>query len=179
MSDNAVLAAMRRLGIAKEEMSGHGFRAVAQTILDEVLEVRPDFIEHQFAHAVRDPNGRAYNRTAHLADRRAMMQQWSDYLDGLKNEPTDGPGCGRPEHNAPPAPVEALARIAPRPWLALRLGWIRSTALAFIQLLCCSSVESRIFARARLFAVLRATSRCAGPRPAGPLMPRGCHGYRP
>jgi integrase len=92
MSDNAVLAAMRRLGIAKEEMSGHGFRAVAQTILDEVLGVRPDFIEHQFAHAVRDPNGRAYNRTAHLADRRAMMQQWSDYLDGLKNEPTDGLG---------------------------------------------------------------------------------------
>jgi integrase len=84
MSDNAVLAAMRRFGIAKEEMSGHGFRAVARTILDEVLSVRPDFIEHQLAHAVRDPNGRAYNRTAHLAERRAMMQQWSDYLDELK-----------------------------------------------------------------------------------------------
>jgi integrase len=84
MSDNAILAAMRRLGISKEEMSGHGFRAVARTILDEVLNVRPDFIEHQLAHSVRDPNGRAYNRTAHLAERRAMMQQWSDYLDGLK-----------------------------------------------------------------------------------------------
>jgi hypothetical protein len=47
-------------------MSGHGFRAVARTILDEVLGVRPDYIEHQLAHAVRDPNGRAYNRTAHL-----------------------------------------------------------------------------------------------------------------
>ena len=84
MSDNAVLAAMRRLDIAKEEMSGHGFRAVARTILDEVLEVRPDFIEHQLAHVVRDPNGRAYNRTAHLAKRREMMQLWADYLDKLK-----------------------------------------------------------------------------------------------
>lgn len=84
MSDNAVLAALRRLGIDKEEMSGHGFRAVARTILDEVLGVRPDFIEHQLAHAVRDPNGRAYNRTAHLPERRKMMQQWADYLDKLK-----------------------------------------------------------------------------------------------
>jgi integrase len=84
MSDNAILAAMRRMGIGKEEMSGHGFRAMARTILDEVLGVRPDFIEHQLAHAVRDPNGRAYNRTAHLAERRKMMQQWADYLDKLK-----------------------------------------------------------------------------------------------
>jgi integrase len=84
MSDNAILAAMRRAGIDKDEMTGHGFRAVARTILDEVLGVRPDFIEHQLAHAVRDPNGRAYNRTAHLPERRKMMQQWADYLDKLK-----------------------------------------------------------------------------------------------
>jgi len=84
MSDNAILAAMRRVGIDKEEMTGHGFRAVARTILDEVLGVRPDYIEHQLAHAVRDPNGRAYNRTAHLPERRKMMQQWADYLDRLK-----------------------------------------------------------------------------------------------
>ncbi|MDA8364707.1 MAG: integrase arm-type DNA-binding domain-containing protein [Gammaproteobacteria bacterium] len=84
MSDNAILAAMRRLGIGKEEMSGHGFRAVARTILDEVLDVRPDYIEHQLAHTVRDPNGRAYNRTAHLLKRHKMMQQWSDYLDQIK-----------------------------------------------------------------------------------------------
>lgn len=84
MSDNAILGAMRRLGIAKEEMSGHGFRAMARTILDEVLGVRPDLIEHQLAHAVKDPNGRAYNRTAHLPERRKMMQQWADYLDKLK-----------------------------------------------------------------------------------------------
>ena len=84
MSDNAILAALRRMGIAKEEMSGHGFRAMARTILDEVLSFRPDFIEHQLAHAVRDPNGRAYNRTAHLPERRKMMQAWADYLEGLR-----------------------------------------------------------------------------------------------
>ena len=84
MSDNAILAALRRMGIGKDEMSGHGFRAMARTILDEVLGVRPDLIEHQLAHAVRDPNGRAYNRTAHLPERRKMMQQWADYLDKLK-----------------------------------------------------------------------------------------------
>ena len=84
MSDNAILAALRRMGFAKNEMSGHGFRAMARTILDEVLQVRPDYIEHQLAHAVRDPNGRAYNRTAHLIERRKMMQQWADYLDKLK-----------------------------------------------------------------------------------------------
>ena len=65
-------------------MNGHGFRAMARTILDEVLGFRPDFIEHQLAHAVRDPNGRAYNRTAYLPERRKMMQEWADYLDQLK-----------------------------------------------------------------------------------------------
>jgi len=84
LSDNAVLSALRRMGFAKDEMTGHGFRAMARTILDEVLHVRPDYIEHQLAHAVRDPNGRAYNRTAHLEERRKMMQTWADYLDGLK-----------------------------------------------------------------------------------------------
>lgn len=86
MSDNAVLAALRRMGIPKEEMTGHGFRAMARTVLDEVLGFRPDWIEHQLAHAVRDPNGRAYNRTAHLTKRREMMQAWADYLDALKVE---------------------------------------------------------------------------------------------
>jgi len=85
MSDNAVLGALRRAGIDKEEMSGHGFRAMARTILDEVLGFRPDLIEHQLAHAVRDPHGRAYNRTAHLPERRRMMQEWADYLDKLRN----------------------------------------------------------------------------------------------
>ncbi|MCF7994706.1 MAG: integrase arm-type DNA-binding domain-containing protein [Chromatiaceae bacterium] len=85
MSDNAVLAAMRRLGIPKDEMTGHGFRAMARTILDERLRFRPELIEHQLAHAVRDPLGRAYNRTAYLDERRAMMQAWADYLDSLKS----------------------------------------------------------------------------------------------
>ena len=84
MSENAVNAGLRRLGFEKSEITGHGFRAMARTILDEVLQIRPDFIEHQLAHAVKDPNGRAYNRTAHLAERRRMMQLWSDYLDGLR-----------------------------------------------------------------------------------------------
>jgi integrase len=85
MSNNAILAALRRMGFAKDEMSGHGFRAMARTILDEVLHVRPDYIEHQLAHAVRDPNGRAYNRTAHRAERHKMMQRWADYLDELRS----------------------------------------------------------------------------------------------
>jgi integrase len=84
MSENAVNAALRRMGFEKTEITGHGFRAMARTILDEVLQVRPDFIEHQLAHAVRDPNGRAYNRTAHLAERKKMMQKWADYLEKLK-----------------------------------------------------------------------------------------------
>ncbi len=84
MSDVTLIAALRRLGFDKSEMSVHGFRAMARTILDEVLNFRPDFIEHQLAHAVRDPNGRAYNRTAHLEERHKMMQAWSDYLDSLK-----------------------------------------------------------------------------------------------
>ncbi len=86
MSDNAILSALRRMGISKEETSGHGFRATARTVMDEVLHIRPDYIEHQLAHVVRDPNGRAYNRTAHLAERRKMMQQWADYLDKLRNQ---------------------------------------------------------------------------------------------
>lgn len=84
MSDNAVVAALRRMGYAKDEMTGHGFRAMARTVLDEVLGVRPDFIEQQLAHKVIDPLGRAYNRTKHLAERRKMMQLWADYLDKLK-----------------------------------------------------------------------------------------------
>ena len=88
MSENAILAALRRMGYDKNTMTGHGFRAMARTILDEVLQIRPDLIEHQLAHTVRDPNGRAYNRTSHLAERRKMMQTWANYLDGLKQGAT-------------------------------------------------------------------------------------------
>ena len=85
MSNNAILSALRRMEIDKEEMTGHGFRAMARTILDEELGYRPDIIEHQLAHRVKDPLGRAYNRTSHLSERREMMQTWADYLDLLRD----------------------------------------------------------------------------------------------
>lgn len=84
MSNNAVLAALRRMGFDKEEMSGHGFRAMARTILNEVLGFPFEIIEYQLAHAVRDANGMAYNRTKYLDRRREMMQTWADYLDQLR-----------------------------------------------------------------------------------------------
>ena len=88
MSDNAILAALRSLGVPKEEMCGHGFRAMARTILDEALGFPPHLIEHHLAHSVKDALGRAYNRTKHLPERREMMQRWADYLDGLKRGET-------------------------------------------------------------------------------------------
>ena len=84
MSENTINAALRGMGYTKEMMTGHGFRAMARTIMDEVLGERVDLIEHQLAHAVKDVNGRAYNRTSHLPARREMMQRWSDYLDALR-----------------------------------------------------------------------------------------------
>lgn len=84
MSENTVNAALRGMGYSSEVHTAHGFRATARTILDEVLGERVDLIEHQLAHAVKDVNGRAYNRTAHLPARKAMMQRWADYLDSLK-----------------------------------------------------------------------------------------------
>lgn len=84
MSENTINAALRRLGYSKDEIVGHGFRAMARTLLDEVLGFRVELIEHQLAHEVKDPLGRAYNRTKHLDERGRMMQAWADYLDGLK-----------------------------------------------------------------------------------------------
>ncbi|MCY0858094.1 tyrosine-type recombinase/integrase [Cupriavidus sp. D39] len=84
MSDNTINAGLRRMGYDNETMTGHGFRAMARTILDEVLAFPPAIIEAQLAHAVKDPLGRAYNRTAHLPQRREMMQRWADYLEGIK-----------------------------------------------------------------------------------------------
>ena len=84
MSENTINAALRGMGYAADVHSAHGFRAMARTIMDEVLGERVDLIEHQLAHAVKDPNGRAYNRTAHLPARRLMMQRWGDHLDKLR-----------------------------------------------------------------------------------------------
>lgn len=87
MSGNAVLSAMRYMGIPKEDMTGHGFRAMARTLLHERLKFPAEVIEHQLAHKVADALGAAYNRTRFLDDRKIMMQAWADYLDVLKNEP--------------------------------------------------------------------------------------------
>jgi len=85
MSNAAVNAALRRMGYdTKTEITGHGFRAMARTILHEELHVKPEVIEHQLAHQVPDANGTAYNRTKFLKERKAMMQLWADYLDKLK-----------------------------------------------------------------------------------------------
>ena len=84
MSENTINAALRRLGYTSEQMCGHGFRAMARTILDEVLDYPIEIIEMQLAHTVKDANGRAYNRTKYREQRHKMMQHWSDYLDGLQ-----------------------------------------------------------------------------------------------
>ena len=83
MSNNAVLGALRRLGYAKDEMTGHGFRSMASTLLNE-QGWNPDLIELQLAHKERNKVRAAYNRAQRLAERRQMMQAWADYLDGLK-----------------------------------------------------------------------------------------------
>jgi integrase len=90
LSENGVRTALRTLGYDNDTMTPHGFRAMARTILDEVLHYRVDLIEHQLAHSVRDTNGRAYNRTAHIPQRRDMMQGWADYLDNLKAQTLAG-----------------------------------------------------------------------------------------
>jgi integrase len=85
MSNNTVNAALRRLGYAKDEMTGHGFRALASTLLNE-QGWHPDLIELQLAHAERNKVRAAYNRAQRLPERRKMMQTWADYLDALRND---------------------------------------------------------------------------------------------
>jgi integrase len=85
LSNMALLGAIRNLGFDKETATVHGFRASFRTMADEQLRAPAHLIEHQLAHAVKDANGRAYNRTTHLEDRVALMQGWSDYLDVLRD----------------------------------------------------------------------------------------------
>lgn len=85
MSENTILAALRRLGYTKEEISGHGFRAVASTLLHE-QGWKSDIIERQLAHAERNSIKAAYNYAQHLPDHQKMMQEWADLLDWLKEE---------------------------------------------------------------------------------------------
>lgn len=84
ISENTIRVALRTMGFGNDDMTAHGFRAMARTLLDEVLNYRIEWIEQQLAHTVKDANGRAYNRTKHLAQRFEMMQRWADYLDELK-----------------------------------------------------------------------------------------------
>jgi integrase len=83
ISDNTLNAALRRLGYSGDEMTSHGWRATFRTLTDEQLGIRVEYAEQQLAHLVKDPLGRAYNRTKHLEQRRKMMQTWADYLDRL------------------------------------------------------------------------------------------------
>ncbi len=87
MSENTVNAALRRLGYdTQKDITGHGFRAMARTILHEELRFDPVVIEHQLAHQVPDALGTAYNRTKFLKERKVMMQRWADYLEKLKTD---------------------------------------------------------------------------------------------
>ena len=86
MSENAILTAMRRMGISNDEMCGHGFRATARTVLAQELHIKPDLIEHELGHQVIGPNGSAYDRATFLPERQLMMQYWADYLDKLKSQ---------------------------------------------------------------------------------------------
>ena len=85
MSESAINAALKRMGYdTQKDITGHGFRAMARTILHERLDINPDIIEHQLAHKVPDTLGAAYNRTKFIEQRKIMMQTWADYLDELK-----------------------------------------------------------------------------------------------
>lgn len=87
MSEAAINASLKRMGYdTQTQITGHGFRAMARTILHERLDIDPHIIEHQLAHVVPDNLGGAYNRTKFLSQRKAMMQQWADYLEELKAE---------------------------------------------------------------------------------------------
>lgn len=82
LSENTINKAIKTLGFGGIQ-THHGLRATARTMIDEILEQRPDFIEQQLAHKVKDSNGTAYNRTKFIAKRREMMQQWADYIESL------------------------------------------------------------------------------------------------
>lgn len=86
LSENTLNAALRNMGFDKDTMTTHGWRAVARSLLDEILGHKPTAIEKQLFHAVSDPLGESYNRAQHFDERRQMMQRWADYLDGLKEE---------------------------------------------------------------------------------------------
>ena len=85
MSENAVNQGLRRLGYTTDQMTAHGFRAMAATLLNEMGEWNPDAIERQLAHVDTNQVRRAYARGEYWDERVAMMQRWSDYLDELRD----------------------------------------------------------------------------------------------
>lgn len=119
MSNNTITAALRRLGYDKSEMVAHGFRHMASTRLHE-RGYAPDTIERQLAHKAQGVRG-IYNRAEHVAERRAMMQEWADYLDHLRN------GGGEPGTQAMGAPVgnetRTIIAVAPMPGLRLAVSY--------------------------------------------------------
>lgn len=84
MSENTLNVALRAMGYASDEATAHGFRATARTMIVELLQFPESVVEMQLAHAVKDANGTAYNRTEFLKKRFEMMQAWADYLDDLR-----------------------------------------------------------------------------------------------
>jgi len=101
MSDNTINAALRAMGFAADEVTGHGFRATARTMLHERLGFSPDVIEAQLAHAVRDSLGRAYNRTEFIEQRREMLQTWADFLDELRTDVNPSRRAPAPQSSQP------------------------------------------------------------------------------
>ena len=110
MSENTINAALRAMGFSQDEVTGHGFRATARTMLHERLGFSPEIIEAQLAHSVRDSLGRAYNRTEFTEQRRAMLQAWADYLDQLRLD-----GDAVPMRASAPKPSIAPASVIATP----------------------------------------------------------------
>ena len=112
LSENGVRTALRNMGYSNEQMTSHGFRAMARTLLDEELHFSPDWIEHQIAHSVKGPLGRAYNRTTHIKGRANMMQAWADYLDELRRQATIQSMDGTMSSQLGPAPYHVVQSIS-------------------------------------------------------------------
>ena len=111
MSENTLRTALRRMGYTNDEMTPHGFRAMARTILVEQLNVNPDVIEAQLAHGKSGPLGAAYDRAEFMNQRRTMMAQWADYLGSLAS---DAPRKGGRSVASPTVRSLSMARAGPR-----------------------------------------------------------------
>ena len=121
MSENTVRSALRRMGYGNDDMTAHGFRAMARTMIAERLGIAPEVIEAQLAHAVADSLGRAYNRTHYIEQRRLMMAKWATYLDQLRDGAQVIPLRRHEQHFAAPREAEVVVR---------RLGVPRQTRFA-------------------------------------------------